>query len=120
MLNGSEIDLIQFFVRRNPEDDENEESDEEHGTRFVVDVDLSRLGRLQLDGLIHDRKKRFDLIVRTDERLPADVQNGIREVFLQTGEWTGTEGGVTFQASPPNFVELVPAVDADGDLGLFV
>jgi len=75
---------------------------------------------LQLDGLIHDKHKRFDLIVRTDHRLPADVQNGIREIFSQTGEWTGTEGGVTFQAAPPNFVELIPAVDADGDIGLLV
>jgi len=120
LLNGAEIDLIRFFVRRIPEDEENDETDEEHGTRFVVDVELSRLGRLQLDGLIHDKHKRFDLIVRTDERLPANVQNGIREIFSQTSEWTGTEGGVTFQAAPPDFVELVPAIDADGDLGLFV
>jgi len=120
LLNGAEIDLIQFFVRRNLEEDENEEADEDQGTRFVVDVELSRLGRLQLDGLIHDKHKRFDLIVRTDHRLPADVQNGIREIFSQTGEWTGTEGGVTFQAAPPNFVELIPAVDADGDIGLLV
>jgi len=120
LLNGAEIDLIQFFVRRNSEEDENEEADEDQGTRFVVDVELSRLGRVQLDGLIHDKHKRFDLIVRTDHRLSADIQNGIREIFSQTGEWTGTEGGVTFQAAPPNFVELITAVDADGDIGLLV
>jgi len=85
----------------------------------VVDVEMSRLGRLQLDGFVQDGTKRFDLIVRSDDRLPVNVQNGIRSVFEDANETTGVTGGLAFQSAPANFVGTDAKAD-DGGLGLMV
>ncbi len=104
---GEGIEQIRVMTR-NLGDDEKEENEEAEGTRFVVDVDLSRLGRLQLDGLVQDKGKRLDLIVRSSSALPTGMQNDIRGIFLQAGELTSISGGLTFQAGPADFVELSP------------
>ena len=119
-LNGSEIEQIHLYLRRQRAEEDEEEPEGTKGTRFVVDLDLSQLGRFQLDGLIHRRDKRFDLIVRTEERLPADIQNGIREIFEGSAEVTGFKGGLSFQAAPPDFVDVTQSVPAAENPGLIV
>ena len=103
--------------------DEGKKEEEENrmgpGTRFVVDVNLSKLGHMQLDGFVQDGTKHFDLIVRTDARLSNEVQNGIRSVFEGANETTGVTGGLTFQSAPANFVDTTKNSVGDG-LGLMV
>jgi hypothetical protein len=76
------------------------------GTRFVVDVRLSRLGRVQLDGLVPAESRRFELMVRTETPLPAEVRDGIRAVFAEATAIGGLGGALGFQASPATFVEV--------------
>ena len=73
--------------------------------RFVVDVRLSRLGRLQLDGLVPARDPRFDLLVRSEGPLPGEVRDGIRGVFADMTATAGWRGQVGFRAAPPDFIE---------------
>ena len=106
LVHGGEIEQAKLLLRRqDDEEDEDEDGRKGPGTRFVVDVTLSRLGRLQLDGFVQDETKRFDLIVRSDRKLAAEVQNGIREIFEGAGEISGAKGGLAFQAAPPGFVD---------------
>ena len=76
------------------------------GTRFVVDVRLSRLGRVQLDGLVPAESRRFELLVRTETLLPPEVRDGIRAVFAEATAIGGLGGALGFQASPATFVEV--------------
>jgi len=118
LINGSEIEQIHLFLRRNATDEEDEDGVSE--TRFVIDVDLSRIGRFQMDGLIVLEKKKFDLIIRTDDNLTGKIQNDIREIFINATEMAGMTGGLTYRAAPPDFIDISPdSADAD-DLGLIV
>jgi hypothetical protein len=107
LVHGAEIEQARLLLQRREEDEKDEDDDKRPGpgTRFVVDVTLSRLGRLQLDGFVQDETKRFDLIIRSDRKLAPDVQNGIREIFEGAGEISGAKGGLAFQAAPPGFVD---------------
>ncbi|OHC74791.1 MAG: hypothetical protein A3G18_10110 [Rhodospirillales bacterium RIFCSPLOWO2_12_FULL_58_28] len=119
-FNGAGLEQIRLLTRRHGGD--NEKGEEQESTRFVIDVDLSKLGRLQLDGLLRNKGKHMDLIVRTDSRLPDQMQNDIRNIFQDAAELTGIKGGVGFQASPPNFTEVLLEkiiVESDRD-GLIV
>ncbi len=119
-LNGLDIEQLRLLIRRREEDEEDENDPRAGpGIRFVVDVNLSRLGRMQLDGFVQDGTKRFDLIVRSDIRLPDPVQNGIRAIFEDAIETTGVTGGLAFQAAPANFVGTDTSAPDDG-LGLMV
>lgn len=107
LVNG-ELQPIRLFTKqRRQGDGEDQEADEEpECSRFVVDFRLSRLGRLQLDGLVRDSGRRLDLIVRSEKPLVADVRYHIQSIFIEAGQLTGLKGGVDFQAQPSGFVEV--------------
>ena len=119
-LNGVEIDPIRLSLRNAAEDDANDGPEDAKGTRFIIDLDLSRLGRFQLDGPVHHGEKRMDLIVRTDDSLPRPIENGILDIFQDAADVTGIKGGIVFQAAPPNFIEVLRTEPVDETLGLIV
>jgi len=121
MANGGEIHQLQLYLQRRAEDEEEEEDDRKGpGTRFVLDLDLSRMGHLQLDGLVQDRTKRFDLIVRSTNRLAVEVQTDIRDIFINVNEATGITGGLVFQSAPANFVDPLSGQEKADGVGLMV
>ena len=73
--NGDEIQQIRLLLRQN-EKETNE--DTTSNTRFVIDVKLSRFGRLQMDGLVREKGKSLDLIIRSDTHLADTIKNDIR------------------------------------------
>ncbi len=83
---------------RDREGDGSSDSDDDAGTRFVVEVEISRIGALQLDGLI--RQRRFDLIIRSHRPLPDQMRNGIQEIFQGSGADAIFAGNISFQIEP--------------------
>jgi len=106
-VNGPELEQLKFYLKSAGAEEDDEEAGLP-GVRFIVDVGLSRLGRMQLDGLVRDEKKRMDLIVRSEEPLPPDVQNDLRRIFEEAVALAGKSGGLSFQAAPPEFIEVSP------------
>lgn len=100
---GDEIQQIRLLLRQN--EDENDE-DADSDTRFVIDVKLSRFGRLQMDGLVRDKGKSLELILRSDTHLADTIQNDIRTIFREAADLSGLKGGVNFQAAPADFINI--------------
>ena len=63
--------------------------------RFLIDVNMSRLGSMQLDGLA--RPKKLDMIVRSEGPLPPGLPQELRNGYLKTMEALGYTGGLSFQ-----------------------
>ena len=105
---GPQIHPIRLIVRKPPEDEEETEARDNEGSRFLLDVDMSRLGPLQLDGLVKRRAKRFDLVVRSHLPLPTDVRRDIGSIFFRALEGLGMTGEANFQ-QVANFIEPIPA-----------
>lgn len=86
-----QIDKIRMFYRRQGSGDDSEESEKSGGlTRFVLDLDLSQMGNVQIDGLIRD--KRLDLILRTRQPFSEAVRQVLRQKYtgaLELGEFSG-------------------------------
>lgn len=116
-LFGADIDRIQLLVR-DQENDEDGDEESRGGTRFVVDLELSRLGHLQIDGLVGEKNKRLDLVLRTDEPLQPHVRDDIRRIYNDALELTGLEGSVGFQAQPGNFVNIPKRLPTSGNNGV--
>ncbi len=120
LANGSHIEQIRLWVHHQNEDaDENEGAFSNPGIRFVIDVNLSSLGRVQLDGFVEDATKRFHLIVRTDKHLSSDIQHGIRTVFENANDNIGVICALAFQSAPANFIEITKGLK-ESELGLIV
>ncbi len=98
LWDGDQAHQIRLFVRHGPHDEPGQDDDsEDDSTRFVLEVELSRVGDLQLDGLI--RGKRFDLILRTRTAMPETMRRDITQIFHNANEATGYKGNIGFQAS---------------------
>ena len=115
---GAEIDQIRMLLRQHANDEEDEESGKSD-TRFVIDVELSKFGRVQLDGLVRNKGKSLDLIVRSESPFASNMQNDIRTIFEDATSLTGLKGSVSFQAAPPDFIDIADPT-GDHDLGLVV
>lgn len=108
---GAQVDPVYLYVHRKPKDEE-EGGKRGQEQRFLLEVRMSRLGRIQFDGLVSRESKRFDLIVRTEAPLSPGMCRDIAGIFADCGQLTGITGAVGFQ-SGRGFVELPPA-DAGG------
>ncbi len=118
-LNGSSVEQIRLFIKRKS-DDADEDTEANQGARFIIDLDLSRLGKLQFDGLVKTHRKQFDLIIRSDDPLSSALQNQIRSIFVSAMDQTGHQGGLTFQAAPAHFLEIQSGPASTQNTGLVV
>ena len=118
-LNGSALEQVRMYSRgRRGRNDE--EEDEQDQSRFIIDVELSEIGRVQMDGLVRGKDKRFDLILRTDAPVPPAMRRDIIKIFTDSTEATGVAGTILFQGNR-EFVEiLVTGEDAGARTGLVV
>ncbi len=96
-LDGDVVRALTLFSRQHGQDDGEDPAGA--GTRFVLEIELSRLGPMQFDGLVHD--KRFDLIIRTNEALPEDMRATIKEIFTDALGPADLTGTLTFKAETP-------------------
>jgi hypothetical protein len=72
--------------------------------RFLIDLRLSRLGSVQLDGFVHSRK--LEMIVRTESPLPSGVPTDMRSAYLRALNAVNYTGGLNFQVGWKHWVIL--------------
>jgi hypothetical protein len=98
---AGELQQTRLFVKR---DRRQKESDgrpaDEEDTRFVLEMDLSQLGEMQMDGFVkrNDLSIQFDLVIRSHIPLARDIQQEIIQIYTDVGELTGYKGSIAFQS----------------------
>lgn len=100
------LSQMQFYVRRQRDENEKDRDGGKPATRFILNLSLSRMGALQLDGFI--QKKSFDMILRTEDRLPFDMRQEIMKRFAAGLEQVHMQGGISFQTRQEGW--MVPEV----------
>lgn len=98
LYDGSQIQQLRFFLRQPRQRGKgSRRGDSTEVTRFIVEVELTKIGDLQLDGLV--KQNRFDLVLRTRASLPASMRRDIKEIFVGANQAAGLAGNVGFEAS---------------------
>jgi hypothetical protein len=119
LYDGDQLQQIRLFLRHGGHDqDGGGGQDDEDQTRFVIEVEMSHLGDLQLDGLVRD--KRLDLILRSRAPLPDFMRRDIVQIFHETNEITGNRGNISFQSSLEWKAMPIEAPEAAADAGVVV
>lgn len=113
LLHEDELHQSRLFVRGDDNDDKARK--DAAGTRFILEVSMSQLGEIQLDGLVRktDGRTQFDLILRSEHPLPDAMQHDIQQLFSAGAEATGYTGSLRFQPDPARFV--LPLADIRPD-----
>ncbi len=93
---------LRMFIKKDKPQSSPEKADSV-GTRFIMEVDFSRLGPMQFDGFVKKQAQStlFDLVIRSAQPLPSENQQAIREIFAEAAELTGFKGGLNFQVGQP-------------------
>jgi hypothetical protein len=103
---GQQFRFLDLCVRRDGDGDRQAEgvSKAARKTRFLIALTLSRLGRLQIDGL--SQSKRLDLILRAEKSLNETLKKELTGLYLSTLEATGLTGSLAFQSGLAHWVYL--------------
>ncbi len=91
---------VRIFVKKDRKENKRDDQPTEEDTRFIIEVDLTYLGELQLDGFVRKQEKylHFDMIIRSLAGLSPDMQHDILGIYNNMGQITGYKGTLTFQA----------------------
>ena len=105
MLHDNQLSQLQFFIRRQ-QDEKNKDSDDKAApaVRFILNLNLSRMGDLQLDGLL--RRKSFDVVLRTAEPLPFSMRQDLMRAFGKGLEQNTMQGSISFQTKAQHWVRI--------------
>lgn len=97
---GGQIDRIALITRREGDGDADGGGGKKGGgTRFLIDLDLSRLGAMQLDGMFKKELRAFDMVLRTKNALPEEMRRDLLGIFTDANGAMGLKGGLTFQVT---------------------
>ncbi|HUK60726.1 MAG TPA: hypothetical protein VLV50_15955 [Stellaceae bacterium] len=91
LLMGGSVAPVRLYLRRKEKSAGGQDSP---GQRFIVEAELSRLGALQLDGLV--RGNRLDLVLRSHAPLPQAIQEEAGALFRRASAAAGYHGDVVF------------------------
>lgn len=96
-----------FYVRKDRQDssrddDNNALTRTQKNARFLIDMNLSKLGAVQLDGLVGAKK--MDMIVRSEMRLPDATQTELKSLYENTLSAFGYAGLLQFQTDRSRWV----------------
>lgn len=108
-LTGTAIEPVSLYLQRPPEDLDRRTAGQKSGggVRFVVDLSLSRLGKIQLEGLAHRQNRTFSLTIRTQNALPDGAEAHIKFLFTQTLSALSYAGGVQVRQTN-DFIDFAP------------
>jgi hypothetical protein len=78
-------------------EEETDRDGAEFGTRLIIDLELSRLGPVQIDGFY--RNSTFDVTVRSGEPLQQAVQDNLKHIFAEVLDTSGLTGSLNLSTN---------------------
>ena len=100
---------IHLYVQDFTQQQNNQGSSEDEGaeaTRFVFEFDLTRMGELQIDGMM--REANLDIFVRTEKPISTGMAKGMKALYIRALERSDLTGDIAFQTKDKGWVDLVP------------
>ncbi len=92
--------------KRGSGDEEGAGGAREKRTRFLIDLQMTRLGAMQIDGL--SQGKRLNIVVRSESSLPEGLPEELSSACAETLSAAGISGGITFQTGRQHWMKLRP------------
>jgi hypothetical protein len=96
--------------------DDNKDGNGSNGsqTRFIFDLAMSTMGKVQIDGLFgtqNENQPKLDLILRTADSPAPTMRETMRARFSSVLEASGLTGSLSFQNSQESFFEPTPTAE---------
>lgn len=120
-LSGSVVEPVSLYLQR-PSDSDFQRGTtlkNQHNIRFVLDINLTKLGKIQMEGLARRPERRFDLILRHQNDLPSFFDDRVQGIFIQTLSALNYTGTIKVDQTN-DFIVLTPHQDNEIKRGVLV
>ncbi len=74
--------------------------------RFLIDMRLSKLGNMQVDGFVQNKK--LDMVLRSEANLPDGLHNELRAAYIRAVGAVGYAGTLSFQIGRRHWMVMQP------------
>lgn len=98
MIYGQDLSRVQLHYRSFDRDDASSDEGKKTGTRFIMDLSLTRMGAMQIDGFSIERK--LDVVLRSERPLSAGMREMMRQRYINAMSGIGFAGELNFRADP--------------------
>lgn len=107
LIFGTQVELAQLYIKGEPQEQNGTVGSSQNGQRFLLDLHLSALGDMQLDGFVREmpRAKSLELYIRTADVMEPQFTQDIRSIFTSALEATGLTGHVVFEVGSERFAK---------------
>jgi len=89
------LEQLRLYVHDQESEEGNEINDKT--TRFIFNLNLSNMGKLQLDGTINKVRKILNLDIRSELEFSSEIKNEITQKFIYGLEHVDMKGEVSFK-----------------------
>lgn len=77
--------------------------------RFLIDMRLSKLGAMQIDGFVQPKK--LDMVLRSEAILPEGLHNELRTSYIKALDAVGYTGALNFQVGRQHWMMMQKAAE---------
>ncbi len=106
LLWDGDIHNLRFHYKHLPDNSQSDQENErkKRRLRFLFDLQLSRMGGVQVDGFMQDA--RLDIVLRTKTQLSPPMRERMRQVYAGAMDRSRLTGELSFQYKPEHWVDL--------------
>ncbi len=108
LTHNNDIQKLVIYYKNDGRDQNPDEQKNGGGTRFLMNLNLSKIGPLQLDGLFRADQKRLDLMLRTNTAFSAPMQTEMQQLYRESLSEISYTGELGFQNRPEQWVHVTP------------
>lgn len=111
----NEIHKISLHYRKEGSGGDNQNDDKGGKTRFIMDLSLSNIGKIQIDGLFQgniNSSARLDVILRTTQSFSQTMRMQMRQIYKNALDETKITGNLDFQDQISQWVRIYSSSNA--------
>ncbi len=119
IMHDNEIHKIMIHYKQDDQGSDDDGQSKGKTTRFIFDLALDRMGKVQIDGLFRapsEDNTRLDLVIRTEGFLSQAMQMNMRQIYASGLKQTTITGELTFQNQADQWVTI--QADHEQTLGM--
>lgn len=110
LMHGTQMHRILLHYRKEYREGREDSVKKGGTTRFVMDMALSHMGKLQIDGLFQEgaggKGGRLDVILRSEQSFSQNMHQEMRGLYKRALDETGFTGELSFQDAPEGWVSI--------------